>query len=257
MSMPKRTGNIDITTINNVLEELDVVVGEDIMLGDFDVMGWQLAAKLRDQNSEGYKKFGALFRPNYERGILIHTLIQKKGLVNILEIGFGRGYVTTCAARALYTKGIPGTVVTVDPYLDQAKLDHVASVMDPSVSAMVKIEPKQLTSDEYFASLDPNTRFDLIFIDGDHRYETVANDYNNAVKFIDRGYILMDDYHLPSKVDKDIDVSNFIDSLPKTVKRRLIKTDRLLFADDRGKSVGDIDYGMVLIPIGGIDNEEQ
>ena len=62
----------------------------------------------------------------------------------------------------------------------------------------------------------------------------------------------MDDYHMPSKVEKDIDVSNFVDSLPSSVERKLVLTDRLLFNDDRGKTSDDLDYGMVLIPVGGI-----
>ena len=57
---------------------------------------------------------------------------------------------------------------------------------------------------------------------------------------------------MPSKVEKDIDVSNFVDSLPSSVQRKLVLTDRLLFNDDRGKTVDDLDYGMVLLPVGDI-----
>ena len=254
--MPERNGNIDVVEISDVLKDLEVEIGTDIHMGDFDVLGWQLAAKLRDKNSDGYKNHGALFRPNYERGILIYSLIQKKGLVNVLEIGFGRGYVTACSACAIHGKGISGAVTTVDPYHDQQKLDQFKSAINPSVMSMVNINPVQKTSDEFFSSLDAETRFDLIFIDGDHRYDAVANDYKNAVKFIDRGYIVMDDYHMPTKVDKDIDVANFVDTLPPEVNRKLILTDRLLFNDDRGRTAAGLDYGMVLIPIGDIEDEQ-
>tara|TARA_B100000683_G_C12501602_1_gene557818 strand:- start:976 stop:1731 length:756 start_codon:yes stop_codon:yes gene_type:complete len=250
--MPSRTGDIQTVTINQVLEDLDIVVGEDFAMGDFDVLGWQLAAKVRERGSHGYNHHGALFRPNYERGILVHSLIQKKGLVKILEIGFGRGYVTTCAANAIYGKGINGEVTTVDPFFDQQKLDNFSSVLDPAITSMVKINTMGQTSDHYFDSLHPKARFDFIFIDGDHRYDSVRKDYENAVKHIDRGYILMDDYHMPTKVEKDIDVSNFVDSLPSSVERKLVLTDRLLFNDDRGKTSDDLDYGMVLIPVGDI-----
>lgn len=250
--MHERTGDIEKITIHQVLEDLDVTPGEDFAMGDFDILGWQLAAKVRDRGSQGYNYHGALFRPNYERGILVHSLIQKKGLVKILEIGFGRGYAAACAANAIYGKGINGEVTTVDPYFDQQKLDNFASVLDPNITSMVKINTMSQTSDQYFESLHPKARFDLIFIDGDHRYDSVKKDYENAVKHIDRGYILMDDYHMPTKVEKDIEVSNFIDSLPSDVEKRLVMTDRLLFNDDRGKTLEDLDYGMVLLPIGDI-----
>ena len=60
---------------------------------------------------------------------------------------------------------------------------------------------------------------------------------------------------MPSKVEKDIDVANFVDSLPDSVSRRLVLTDRLLFNDDRGTNPEDLDYGMVLIPVGDIEDE--
>ena len=256
MTMPDRTGKIEVVTIQDILCELDVVIGEDIMMGDFDIVGWQTAAKLREAGSEGYRLHGAMFRPNYERGILVHSLIKKKGFTKFLEIGFGRGYVTCCSAKAMYDKGIEGSVVTVDPNLDERTVNNIDAIMSDALKQMIKIEKVHMTADQYFAQLDPNEKFDLIFIDGDHRYDAVASDYNNVIKHIDRGYILMDDYHMPTKIDLDIDVANFVDSLPDTVKRRLVLTDRLLFTDDRGRTVEDLDYGMVLFPVGDIDDEE-
>jgi len=254
--MPDRTGTIEVVSIQDILSELDLAIGDDIIMGDFDILGWQTAAKLREPGSEGYKLHGAMFRPNYERGILVHSLIKKKGFSKFLEIGFGRGYVTCCSAKAMYDKGIAGSVTTVDPYLDERAVSIVDSVMSDGLKQMVAIEKIQMTSDQYFAQLDPDEKFDMIFIDGDHRYDAIANDYNNAIKHVDRGYILLDDYHMPTKVELDIDVANFVDSLPKSTSRRLVLTDRLLFADDRGRTANELDYGMVLIPVGGIEDEE-
>ena len=255
MSIPSKTGDIKIVTINKVLEELDIEVGEDIYMGDFDLMGWHLASKVRDRESENYKKHAAVFRPNFERGILVHSLIQKKGLCRILEIGFGRGYATACSIRALYEKGIDGSVTTVDPALTQEKLQSLSRIMSPESLKSVSVKAVNKTSDDYFEELSEEEKFDLIFIDGDHRYDAVKKDFENAIKHIDRGYILMDDYHMPTKNDLDIEVANYVDSLGDEVTRRLVLTDRLLFVDDRNSDPESLDYGMVLIPIGDIEDE--
>ena len=57
-------------------EDVDVKI-EDIKLGDFDIIGEYTAKKNRGQNSDLYRKVGCFFRPNYERGILIYSLIKK------------------------------------------------------------------------------------------------------------------------------------------------------------------------------------
>lgn len=255
MSIPPRTGKIETVTINEFLESLDMEVGTDIIMGDFDILGWHLASKVRNSDTENYKKFGAIFRPNYERGMLMHSLIRKKGLFNILEIGFGRGYVTACSALAIYGMGVSGSVTTVDVAHNDETLRVLNDVLENSVSTMVNIQPVQSTSDEFFENLSEDKKFDIIFIDGDHRYDYVKRDFENAIKHIDRGYIVMDDYHMPSKVDKDIEVANFVDTLPESYSRKLVKTDRLIFADDQKRTADTLEYGMVLLPIGDIDDE--
>ena len=65
-----------ITHIKDKLNELDFPV-ENLSLGDFDVIGEFTAKKTRGPESDLYKKVGCFYRPNYERGLLIYSLIRK------------------------------------------------------------------------------------------------------------------------------------------------------------------------------------
>ena len=56
--------------IKDKLESLGVYV-EDICLGDFDVIGEYTAKKNRTPDKKQYRSVGSIFRPNYERGILM------------------------------------------------------------------------------------------------------------------------------------------------------------------------------------------
>ena len=61
--------------IKQKLTDIGVSI-DDISLGDFDQIGEFTAKKNRSPESELYKKVGCFFRPNYERGILIYSLIN-------------------------------------------------------------------------------------------------------------------------------------------------------------------------------------
>lgn len=228
--------------IKEKLKNMGISV-DDIILGDYDAIGEYTAKKNRSPDSENYKKFGCFFRPNYERGILMYYLVQQHSLNSVLEIGFGRGYSTFCMAKAMCDNKIDGKITTVDPNFDENFINQLTKVFPKEW--FEKIDFISGTSNEYFAK-EPDKKYDFIYIDGDHRYDAVKNDWENSKDKYNK-LLLFDDYHLPSKLQqKDIECSRVIDDIQDESKE-LIILDRRIFFDDRLIPDEAIDYGQVLL----------
>lgn len=238
-SVPERTGNIEKVYIKEKLQSLGFDLSE-FSLGEFDYIGEFTAKKQRSPDSELFKTVGAFFRPNYERGLLIESLIKKYDVKSYLEIGFGRGYSCFCAARAMENLG-RGSIVTVDTALDEEVLQRLGSVFPHNWFDRVTFYKD--TSDAFFKQ--NSQRFDMIYIDGDHRYTQVKKDWENSEKIFEK-VVLFDDYHLPGKVQKDMEVSSLVDAIDDYDKELVIQ-DRRIFLDDRGWEDSKIDYGQVII----------
>lgn len=238
--VPKRTGDINKVHIKDILKELDSPV-DSFSLGEYDFIGEFTAKKQRSPDKDQFRKVGAFFRPNYERGLLISALIKKYDIKNYLEIGYGRGYSCFCAAMTMDKLG-RGQVTTVDPALDKNQIEGLSNMFPKQWFDMINFH--KTTSDDFFQSQQDMT-YDMIYIDGDHRYEAVKNDWNNSKKS-NAKVILFDDYHLPGKNQKDMEVSSLIDQIDDFEKKMVIM-DRRIFVDDRGYKDEEIDYGQVLI----------
>jgi len=215
---------------------------EDVSLGDFDVIGEYTAKKNRTPDKQSYKSAGCFFRPNYERGILMYYLTRKREFNSILEIGFGRGYATMCMAKAMCDHGIDGKITTVDPNFNEEFINQLTKIFPPAW--FQKIEFVKSTSNDYYTA-NPDKKFDFIYIDGDHRYDAVKNDWEYAKKSFNKN-VLFDDYIISDRQQKDIECSKVIDDIDD-FEKELIIMDRRIFFDDRRISDEDIDYGQVLI----------
>lgn len=120
------------------------------------------------------------FIPGLYRYDIINQLISKHGFKTYLEIGIEHG---TC-----FSNIVCENKTGVDP--------------DPRSAATVF-----MTSDEFFASLAEDTKFDIIFIDGLHQYEQCYRDIVNATKHLnDGGFILCHDMN---PLDKLAATSNY------------------------------------------------
>jgi hypothetical protein len=214
----------------------------DVILGDYDQIGEFTAKKKRSPDKELYRDVGCFFRPNYERGILQHCLIQKFNLKSVLEIGFGRGYSTFCMAKAMCDLNIDGKITTVDPNLDENFLKQLQSIF-PS-QWFSKINFVKSTAENFYKE-NLSEAYDIIYIDGDHRYEAVKIDWEYAKNHFNK-FVLFDDYHASNKLQKDIECSTLIDEI-KGYHKELIIMDRRIFFDDRLIPDEKIDYGQVLL----------
>ena len=47
------------------------------------------------------------------------------------------------------------------------------------------------TTDEYFQQLEPNAKFDFIFIDGDHSYPGVKKDYESVLPYVSENGVMV------------------------------------------------------------------
>jgi hypothetical protein len=226
--------------IDKKLEEMGVAL-DSIVMGDFDFIGEFTAKRDRRPDDPNYKRYGAFYRANYERGILIYYLIRQHGLLSMLEVGFGRGYATFCAARAFHDAGIVGTITTIDPQLDERYLQALNQVFPQDWFKYVKFAKG--TSQQLLPTLNQN--FDLVYIDGDHSYAGTKFDWEHTKDRWNK-FLLFDDYHLPSKGDAGIQCSRLIDEVDDPSKE-LIIMDRRMFFDDRRFTDDQIDYGQVLL----------
>jgi predicted O-methyltransferase YrrM len=230
-----------VTHIKQKLEELDHPV-DNLRLGDFDAIGELTAKKARSPESELYKKVGCFYRPNYERGLLIYSLIRKHKVQTYLEIGFGRGYSAFCAAKAMNDEGIRGNITSVYPFFDKNHIHNLARIFPQEWFDKIDFVNKK--SEVALSEIDG--KFDMIYVDGDHTYEAVKKDWELCKDKWNK-VLLFDDYHMPTKAeDKNIEVARVIDQI-EGYDKELILMDRRIFLDDRGLSDEEIDYGQVIL----------
>jgi len=131
---------------------------------------------------------------------------------SILEIGIHRGDFS----RELFDNFNPKKLVLVDPWIafDDPEYNNSfygnkskdgQSIQDQYYQEVInkfnnetqkyEIEIIRDTSDNFFKV--NNTKFDLIYIDGNHLYDFVKKDILNSLKFLKKnGLIVLDDYRL-------------------------------------------------------------
>ena len=209
---------MQITDIRSFIKSLEIIVPDD--------KEFLRLSKLTPMYPEN-KELNII---NYERGILLYSLIAKYKPQNVLEIGTAKGYSTLCMAWAMHDYNIPGTIHTIDPTLDtkfEIKIDDEINVLTTTQLW------NKIASDKWLSKIKPYAgysgeimdkhqfpKIDFAYIDGHHVYEAVEHDFYAFLNTSSNDFrILFDDYALSDGVTKliDNDVSeNFDGVLIKT-----------------------------------------
>ena len=157
--------------------------------------------------------------PNYERGILLYSLIAKYKPKNVLEIGTAEGYSTLCMAWAMTDYNINGKIFTIDPKPFDVPVERNVTWEDNPKHDTVMLSRRELwnkfADKEWIKKIEVLTGFsgevlqkntklpkmDMGFIDGSHVYEAVVHDFYAFLEIASESfYLLLDDY-VPNEND--------------------------------------------------------
>lgn len=155
------------------------------------------------------------------------THIEKSSVNSILEIGVWKGENALHMLKAASKVSDQVTYVGVDLFEDlasQTNLEREASLWPESKENIFKKLTKNYPGAQielvpgYSKDTLPTLigrKFQLIFIDGGHSYETVLSDWTNALKLISHdGYIFIDDYtNIEATILGNFGVRKLVDSL--------------------------------------------
>ena len=210
---------MQITDIRSFIKSLEITIPDDK-----EFLRLSKLTPMYPENKE-------LYIINYERGILLYSLIAKYKPQNVLEIGTAKGYSTLCMAWAMHDHNIPGIIHTIDPTLDtkfEIKIDDEINILTtPQLW-------NKIASDKWLSKIKPYAgysgeimdkhqfpKIDFAYIDGHHVFEAVEHDFYAFLNISSNNFrILFDDYALSDGVTKLID-----DDVSKNFDGVLIETN--------------------------------
>jgi len=156
---------------------------------------------------------------NYERGILLYSLIAKYKPKNVLEIGTAEGYSTLCMAWAMTDYNINGKIFTIDPKPFDVPVERNVTWEDNPKHDTVMLSRRELwnkfANKEWIEKIEVLTGFsgevlqkhtelpkmDMGFIDGSHAYTVVVHDFYAFLEVASENFHLLFDDYVPNEND--------------------------------------------------------
>jgi predicted O-methyltransferase YrrM len=140
-----------------------------------------------------------------EEGLALREWVQKEGAARTLETGLGYAISTLYIWEGLLANGPDGRHVAADPYQFSGLPQHRTTYVGVGLQTLEEAGVRDLV--EFYAEesqivlprlLAEGRRFDLAFLDGNHRFEGVFLDLIYSGRLLkEGGIIFIDDTQLP------------------------------------------------------------
>ena len=131
---------------------------------------------------------------------MVKDVVARTNPSNILEIGFNRG-----SSSLLFLYLSNANVTSIDIVNKPDSVKYLTSTFNNRFSFVL--------GNSFYLDMKSLGTFDLVFIDGDHEYNSIINDIDQSLK-VKPKFILFDDYEHP---DHGVDTKKAIRLYPKLV----------------------------------------
>lgn len=130
---------------------------------------------------------------NFEKYILYHTAKVSKA-TTVLEVGSYKGASAVCFAKG---SPVASKIYCIDTWdnrsMSEGQYDTFDTFKNNTLKFSSQIIPVRGNSCDVISSLS-DLKIDILFLDGDHSYDAVLNDFTNYFPLLRKdGYLLMHD----------------------------------------------------------------